>query len=641
MATVQEALLIAFDLHQDRRLDEADAIYRQILDAVPGHVMALHLRGVLLGQSGRLDEGCDLIRQAIAGDGTRPDFHTNLAGLLEALGRSDEALDPLVRAATLDPTRIVQLNEFATRRLKAGRPGEAVQALRLAVGLQPLAVELRCNLAEALTADKRFAAAAAERRVALLLAPGDAETLRLLGERLLQADRQGGPGGEAGRLLRRALRLDPLHHGAWNGIGRLHKDAGGLADARRAYECGLAVDPVAAELWNNRANVLKGLDDLDTALTSQSRAAALRPEDAGIRNNLADALLLAGQPEDALAHALAALALVPELGDSRLIRAMALLSLGRFEEGWTAWEDRWVVPPWSFVAGRFPQPAWTGGPLGGGRLLVRGEQGVGDEIQFAGLLPLLVRAGVRCLLECEPRLAPLFARSLPEVEVVARRSPADPRLTQPDIAAPIAAQIPAGSLPRLLTGADGVPRSAAPYLLPDAARVAGLRAAVPPGTLAVGIAWHTTNPKYGRSRNIPLRELAHALHRPGVRLVVLQYGDWAQEVAALAAEGIDIGAPPGIDPWSDMDGLAAAVAATDLVVSIDNVTVHLAGALGRPTCALLSHAADWRWLRERTDTPWYPTVTLCRQLAPKDWSVPLRLARDRLDGLANAASADL
>ncbi|WP_376956546.1 tetratricopeptide repeat protein [Azospirillum sp. A26] len=638
MATIQEALLIAFDLHQERRLEEADAIYRQILDAVPDHVMTLHLRGILLGQSGRLEEGCDLIRQAIAGDGTQPDFHTNLAGLLEALGRSGEALDPMVRAATLDPTRIVQLNDFAMRSLKAGRPGEAAQALRAAVGLQPLSIELRCNLAVALAADRQGAAAAAERCIALLLVPDAAEMLRLLGEYLLQLGRQA-PDGEAARTLRRALILDPLHHGLWNGLGRLHKEAGRLMEARRAYESGLAVDPAAAELWNNRSNVLKGQDDLETALAGQRRAAALRPDEIGIRSNLGDALLLAGHPEEALANTQAVLALAPELGESRLLRALALLTLGRFEEGWAAWEDRWTVQPWLFAAGRFPQPAWTGQPLGGNRLLIWGEQGIGDEIQFASLLPLLVRAGVRCVLECEPRLVPLFTRSLPEVEVVARGWPPDANLTLTEGAdpdhAPIAAQIPAGSLPRLLADAGGVPYSAAPYLLADPARVSDFRAAIPAGTLAVGIAWHTTNPKHGRSRNMPLRVLAHALHRPGVRLVVLQYGDWTQEIAALTAEGIDIGELPGLDPWGDLDGLAAAVAAVDLVVSIDNVTVHLAGALGRPTCALLPHAAEWRWLRDRSDTPWYPTVTLCRQQAPKDWSVPLRLARQRLDELAD------
>lgn len=635
MATVQEALLIAFDLHQDRRLDEADAIYRQILDAVPGHVMALHLRGILLGQSGRLEEGCALIRQAIAGDGTQPDFHTNLAGLLEALGRPGEALDSMIRAATLDPDRVVQLNDLAMRSLKAGRPDEAAQALRAAVCLQPLAIELRCNLAVALATDRQ--GAAAERRIALLLAPDAAEMLRLLGEYLLQVGRQA-PDGEAARTLRRALILDPLHHGIWNGLGRLHKEAGRLTEARRAYESGLAVDPAAAELWNNRSNVLKGVDELDTALTGQRRAAALQPDEIGIRNNLGDALLLAGHPEEALANTQAVLALAPDLGESRLFRALALLTLGRFEEGWAAWEDRWTVQPWLFVAGRFPQPAWTGQPLGGNRLLIWGEQGIGDEIQFASLLPLLVRAGVSCVLECEPRLVPLFTRSLPEVEVVARGWPPDANLTRTEAADPhralIAAQIPAGGLPRLLADAGGVPRSAAPYLLADPARVSSFRAAIPPGTLAVGIAWHTTNPKHGNSRNIPLRVLAQALHRPGVRLLVLQYGDWRQEIAALKAEGIDIEVLAGLDPWSDLDGLAAAVAAVDLVVCIDNVTVHLAGALGRPTCALLPFAAEWRWQRDRTDTPWYPTVTLCRQQAPKDWSVPLRLARQRLDELA-------
>ncbi|KAA0686776.1 tetratricopeptide repeat protein [Azospirillum brasilense] len=628
MATLQEALLIAFDLQREGRFAEADSVYGQILDAVPGHPPALHLRGLLLAQCGRLEEGCALVEQAVAGDESQPDLHANHANLLEALGRFGAAAEALARAAVLDPERVALLNNFAVRRLAADDPAPAEQALRAAVDLRPGLADPRVNRAQALEALGRMDEALAQRRIAALLAPDDAALLEMLALR---------PDAGEGEL-RRALRLDPERAVLWNRLGAWRKDRGALPTARSAYECGLTLDPADAALWNNRANVLKGQGDPDGARDALRRAVALRPDAAAIRNNLADAHTLCGDPQAALAEAEAALARDPALADARVARAAALLALGRFAEGWDAWEDRWSAEPWCRTAGRFPQPLWTGQPLGGGRLLVWGEQGVGDELMFATLLPLLTQSSTNktqsstatlasCLLECDARLVPLFARALPGVEVVPRGPLPDPRLSAPDIAA----QIPSGSLPRLLLRAEKDFRRLRPILAADPARVPAVRRRC--GRPLVGIAWHTTNPKWGRLRNVPLADLARRLDAAGADMVVLQYGDCAGEVAALAAEGIAIALPPGLDRKDDLDGLAAQIAATDLVVTIDNATAHLAGALGHPVWLLLSHAPDWRWLVGRDDSPWYPSARLFRQAAAGDWRTPLDAVTDRLRAL--------
>lgn len=634
MATVQEALLIAFDLQQAGRLAEADALYQRILDAVPGHPPALHLRGLLLAQGERLEEACALIGQAIAGDGSVPDYHANLGSLLEALGRLEPAAGCVIRAATLDAARVDPLNRFALRRLgDGGRPDLAERVLRAAIGLQPQEPALHANLVLALDRLGRPAEALDRLRLAVLLAPDDSALLRQLAERLSAGPGNAGQDKAEETALRHALRLDPAQPGLWDRLGSCRKETGRLAEARDAYERALALDPAAAEPWNNRSSVLKGQGDADGALAALRRAALLHPASPVIRNNLADALLLLGRPAEALEQAEAALALAPGLGDARLARATALLALGRFAEGWDAWEDRWLVQP---PARPLPPPGWTGDVPAGGRLLVWGEQGVGDEIMFAALVPPLAGAGLPCILECDARLAPLFARSLPGVEVVPRAVPPDPRLDAPDVAA----RIPSGSLPRLsLRDAAGF-RRLAPYLVPDPARTAALRAAGRPGKPLVGIAWHTTNPKWGRGRTIPLCDLARALHAAGARMVVLQYGDWAAPVAALAAEGIDIALPPDLDLRDDLDGLAAQIAATDLVVTIDNVTAHMAGALGHPVWVLLPHAPDWRWMRDRPDSPWYPSAALFRQPAAGDWRSVLDAVAGRLrqvkDGMCQA-----
>ncbi|WP_245986000.1 tetratricopeptide repeat protein [Azospirillum thermophilum] len=600
MATLQEAVLFAFDLHQQGRLAEADEVYRQILDAVPDFPPALHLRGLVFAQSGRVAEGAELIGRAVAADGSQPDYRANLANLLEELGRPAEAVGHLAAAVALDPGRAGLLNNFAVRRLREGAAGLAAEALGHAAGAMPLAEEVRFNLGLALAGAGRPEAAAAQYRIGRLLSPGDAGLQRAEGEQLFHLGRV----AEAAAALARALRIDPLQPMAWNLLGCARREEAPAGTVQALYHRGLSLDPASPELWNNLSSSRKALDDLPGAVTALRRALALKPGSPEILNNLADALYLLGRTAEALALAGEALATDPGLADARILRAMALLSLGRFAEGWQAWEERWTVPPWSQSVGRFPQPEWRGQPLGDRRLLVWGEQGIGDEIQFAAPLPGLVEAGVRCVLECEPRLIPLLARSLPEVELVARRTPPDPRLS----AADIGAQIPSGSLPRLLLTDEAAFGGLRPFLTADPARVAALRAADadPAVRLRIGIAWHTSNPKYGRTRNIPLPLLTQALALPGVRLVVLQYGDWSGPVAELAGRGVDIVTPPATERWDDLDGLAARIAATDLVVSIDNVTVHMAGALGHPVWALLAHGPDWRWLRDRPDALWYP-----------------------------------
>ncbi|MGQ9370390.1 tetratricopeptide repeat protein [Azospirillum sp. ST 5-10] len=650
MTTVGEALLHAFDLHQAGRFAEADALYASVLEAAPGFPDALHLRGLLAAQTGRLEVARARMERAIAGNPGIPDFHANLAGVLralghaeaaaaplaraaalqpesagrrgalarhlESLGRPDEALEHAAAAAALDPAAVAELNNFALRRRGDGDLGRAAAALRRAAALAPLAPEVRINLAAALDAAGRKAEAAAAFGAALCLVPDDPVTALELGRTRHAA----GDGAGAERALAAARRLAPSA-AAWNLTGCVLKDRAALEAAAAAFRHALALDPALVDALNNLGNVRKGQGRLAAAAALQRRAAAAAPLAPEALSNLADTLLRSGDPAGAEAAAAAALARAPDHAEAALTRAMALLAQGRLAEGWEAWDARWRAD--ARLAGRrrrFPQPLWHGEPLGGRRLLVWGEQGVGDEVLFAALVPLLTAGGWRCALECDARLVPLFARSFPTVEVVARGEEPDARLRAPDIAA----QVPAGDLPRRLLPDAAAFARLRPSLTADPGRVAALRAGRDPRRRHVGIAWHTTNAKFARDRNVPLERLAGALAGTGVRLVSLQYGDWDEPLAALARAGIATVAAPGVDPWHDLDGLAAVIAGLDLVVSVDNVTVHLAGALGTPTWALLPHAADWRWFRDRADSPWYPSLRLFRQPAPGDWETPLR-----------------
>jgi hypothetical protein len=257
---------------------------------------------------------------------------------------------------------------------------------------------------------------------------------------------------------------------------------------------------------------------------------------------------------------------------------------------------------------------WTGEKLDAGRLLLWGEQGIGDEIQFAGLFPEVIRTGNPITLDCDPRLQPLFARSFPEIEVVSGCKPSEAPTHE------IAAQLPIGSLPALFRKSEAAfAATVSPYLKADQAERKIFCSTYSDGRLLAGLAWHTKNQKTGRKRSIDLNEFSPLFALPGIRWISLQYGDFdALEMQAEAA-GAPLVIDRGVDQIANIDRFASQVAALDLVITIDNSTAHMAGALGLPVWLLLPFAADWRWMERRVDTPWYPTMRIFRQPKLGDW----------------------
>ncbi|MGH6882842.1 MAG: tetratricopeptide repeat protein, partial [Hypericibacter sp.] len=293
-------------------------------------------------------------------------------------------------------------------------------------------------------------------------------------------------------------------------------------------------------------------------------------------------------------------------------------------EGWAEVECRWATGSRDGEKRDWPWPVWQGNDLEG-RLLVWTEQGIGDEIMFASLLPEMI-GKMKLAVECEPRLVPLLARSLPGVEILARRPGP---VSVSEWPSDIVAQSSAGDLMRYLrpdpasfAGRGG------PYLKVDPARREAARQRYGLDRLRAGIAWYTGSTNAGTSRTVPLALLKPLLRSAGVRFVDLQYGDHKAEIAALAAEGIELFQDPTFDQMTDLEGFAAQVAALDLVITIDNSTAHMAGALGVPCWVLLPDPPEWRWLLERSDCLWWPSLKLFRQTRSGDWSGPLAQVRE-------------
>jgi tetratricopeptide (TPR) repeat protein len=282
--------------------------------------------------------------------------------------------------------------------------------------------------------------------------------------------------------------------------------------------------------------------------------------------------------------------------------AQHLLARGRFEPGWKEFEWRWRAGGVS--ATPFPQPPWDGSPLEGRRILLWAEQGLGDSLQFIRYAALVKRAGGTVLVECQPPLAGLTELAAGVDQVI----PFGSALPDFDV------HLPLQSLPRVLgTTLETIP-AAVPYLSVDPALVEHWRARVGQADgFRVGLAW-AGNPSHAndRNRSMPGGHFTALAGIPGCALFSLQVGSRAGELAGVPVTHLG-------GEFRDCADTAAAILSLDLVISVDSMVAHLAGALGKPVWTLLATAADYRWLLEREDSPWYPSMRLFRQARPGDW----------------------
>ncbi len=570
--SVQAALQAAIAHHQAGRLPEAEALYRQILARLPQHPDALHLLGLLAHHLGRHESAVELINQALAVAPNHAPCHCNLGNALQALGRLDEAIASHRRALAINPDFAEAHNNLGNALGARGLPREAAASYAHALAINPDFAEAHNNLGFALA--------------------GQGEADRALA------------------CLERALALRPDFPEAHNNIGMV-LEARGQAEAAIAHlERALALRPEYAEAFNNLGNALLATGRLDAAVSSLRRALALRPDYAEAHNNLGQALEAQGCVEEAIASYRQAQALRPELAAAHWNEALALLSTGDFASGWPLYEWRWQAVGNRTLVRSFAQPVWRGdAPLAGRTLFLHYEQGLGDTLQMLRYVPVLARRGARVIVEVPPALAAVAATLPGDATVVVEGEPLPAFDVQcPLMSLPLALQTTLASIP------DEVPYLAAP----EPARMVW-RARLGAGTRRrIGLAWsgsagHTSAM---RQRSLPFHELRPLLAvEADFCSVQKEYREG--DLALLAADGRIRDFSAQLADFADTAGL---IAQLDLVISVDTAVAHLAGAMGKPVWLLLPFVADYRWMRARADSPWYPTLRLFRQQAFGDWA---------------------
>jgi len=560
----------------------------------------------------KLREAVDALRLALEHAPRDAQALSELARALRLGGNLDEARGAASRAVEIAPRLAGAWFNLGAVQVAQGETARGIESYRKALEIQPDFAEAWSNLGGALGAQGDASGEIDAYRRALALNPQLAPVWSNLGNALQGAGRL----GEAVFACGRAAELDPDFAAAWSNLGNALAENGQHEEAVRACETALRLAPGLAEAWSALGGALHGAGRRAEAILAHRRAIEIQPGNAQLRFNLGVTFQHCGESAEAIACFRQALATRPDHAEAHFELSLALLLTGQLREGWEEYEWRWRRPgaePWRHDFAR-----WSGDAAKSCRLLLWGEQGIGDQIIYTNMIADLVSSPMRIALEIDPRLASLYRRSFPQLTVLPRR---DPPLVNP---ADYDFQAPLASLGRWLRRSfESFPRHGG-YLKPDPARVEAFRNRLG-GTRAtriVGISWKSANREFGRYKSTGLVGWMGILQTPDVRFVDLQYGDTASERGLLGQRaGATFEHLPDLDLFNDLEGLAALCAACDLVITVSNVTAHVAGALGRPVWQLLpkGNGRLGYWFTGRSDSPWYPSMRIFTQQAPGDW----------------------
>ncbi|HYV39809.1 MAG TPA: tetratricopeptide repeat protein [Gemmataceae bacterium] len=630
---------------------EAEANYRQAIQLAPAFASALNSLGILLAEQGKLEEAAYNFLQVLQHHPTDTDAHNNLGLVRARQGDWELAIACYRRALRVQSDYAGALNNLNIA-LQHGPPGGSL-------GQEVYTANQRgVNLAH----QGRLEEAKSFFYLALEIQQDDAVALNNLSSALILQDRQ----EEALTSCLEAIRLMPTYAAAHHNLGSIRDHKHKFDEAVQSFHEALRLLPAYPEAYYSLANTLKRQNKLDEALTCYQQAIRLKPDFVDACNNCA-ALLCAlgrfaeaevqyqnalrqkpdyteartnlgvlhrdqGRFEEALAQFDQALALQPDFAEVHYNRALVWLLLGDLERGWPEFAWRWRQK--NYYNRRFPQPLWDGTPLDGRTILLHAEQGFGDTFQMIRYAAVAKARGGRVIAECQSGLQHLV-KTAPGIEQL---------LTYGSTLPPFDVHSPLLDLPGIChTTLDTIPGTV-PYLQADPelmekwreCRVGGVfgthqftkvgsEDSTHPTTrhsqFLIGIAWQG-NPNYGldRIRSIPLNQFAPLAKIEGVRFVSLQKRWGIEQIANVKQQFEVLDLSDRLDETSGafMD-TAAIMKNLDLVICSDSAVAHLAGALGVPVWLALPFVPDWRWLLERDDSPWYPTMRLFRQKRYGEW----------------------
>lgn len=563
-----------------------------------------YLLGLVAEQVQKPLEAKKYYEQAIALDTWYAPAQYSFALLLHHQGHTGAAIEHYQRALEVNQDWAEAHNNLGNAYLDLGQFPEAIASYQAALARNPDLVSALYNLGICFQGLGQLTEAIACYEQALHLNPEDADAHNNLGSLYLELDRL----PDAIEEFQGAIAANPELLAAHYNLAYALQCHGNLTAARDRYGEVLLRNNKHPQALLQMGHLCLADNDPLGAITHYQRCLSLDPMNGLAHSGLATALFEMGDLSPALEHYNQAIRLLPTDAEMRLYRGMLLLLQGDFDQGWREYEWRWHRDT---PLRQYPQPRWQGTALTGKTIFVYAEQGLGDCIQFCRFLPILQQQGARVLFEGYPALFRL-CQSLAGVTLL---EPGD-ALPQFDYHSPLL------SLPQYLgTDLETIP-SPVPYLTP------------PPSPLplegdrTVGLVWASrTSTKTAAKRSCSLEDFLPLGEIPGVTLYSLQKERSPAEIEQLMAAGITDCSPY----LNDLADTAALIQQLDLVITVDTVVAHLAGAIAKPVFILLPHVPDWRWLWNRQDSPWYPTARLFRQPDRGDWPGAIAQVRTALE----------
>jgi hypothetical protein len=668
--------------HQMGQLDQAEAIYSDVLALDAKHFDAMQLLGVAAFQRGDAARAEELISKAISLFPNDASFYCNLGNAQQAQGDLENALSSYEKAIAMDAGYAGALFSRAQILLRTSRTEEAIAGFDAVISIAPQFFQAHLFRGDALQQLERFAEAVTSYDNALALSPALVEAHVNRGMALaglndhaaaivsygkaieLQPDRveiylnRGAAYAELKQYkeavadFETVLRLRPDNADAYLNLSKVFRALGQLADYVAVLDTVVAQPSAPAIAYFYRGYALYELERYEEAVVSYDQALLRAPSSPSTFQNRGLSLMRLGRFEDAIENYNRALALNPNLPEPYSDRGLALHDLMRTDEAIESYDQALALRPdavqplfnkslallmrgdyaegWKLFGSRrnvaidksfktYPQPEWIGGEsLAGKTVLVHSEQGLGDALQFCRYVKLLAQRGARVLLEVRGPLVELLRNLEGAAEIIKKGDPI------PDFDF----HVPMMSLPHAFgTELSTIPADV-PYIRADAAKVAHWREKLGPKTKPrVGLVWNgglRNDPALriaNARRNVSLEHIA-ALNMPSVEFYSLQKGEPAE--SEFRERRADVWPTSNLHDYvpelKDFSDTAALIENLDLVITVDTSTAHLAGGMGKPVWILNRFDTCWRWMRDRTDSPWYPTVRLFRQKKHGDWA---------------------